>query len=40
MKYKATMNLLSPSGYAMPFELSENSPLEIFSQLRESCRTQ
>lgn len=29
MKYKATMNLLSASGYAMPFELSENSPLEI-----------
>ena len=29
MKYKATMNLLSSSGYAMPFELTEDSPLEI-----------
>ena len=29
MNYKETMNLLSPSGYAMPFELSEKAPLEI-----------
>lgn len=29
MKYNTTMNLLSISGYAMPFELSEDAPLEI-----------
>lgn len=29
MQYTQSMNLHSPSGYAMPFELSENSPLEI-----------
>ena len=29
MEYKQSMNLVSPSGYAMPFELSETTPLEI-----------
>ncbi len=29
MKYRQSMNLVSPSGYAMPFELPESSPLEI-----------
>lgn len=29
MEYKQSMNLVSPSGYAMPFELSESTPLEI-----------
>lgn len=29
MEYKHSMNLVSPSGYAMPFELSETTPLEI-----------
>lgn len=29
MEYKQSMNLVSPSGYAMPFELPETSPLEI-----------
>ena len=29
MEYTQSMNLVSPSGYAMPFELPETSPLEI-----------
>lgn len=29
MEYNHTMNLISPSGYAMPFELPESCPLEI-----------
>lgn len=29
MKYEQSMNLISPSGYAMPFELPETRPLEI-----------
>lgn len=29
MEYNPTMNLISPSGYAMPFELPETCPLEI-----------
>lgn len=29
MEYKQSMNLVSPSGYAMPFELPETTPLEI-----------
>ena len=29
MQYNQNMNLVSPSGYAMPFELPESSPLEI-----------
>ena len=29
MEYRQEMNLYSPSGYAMPFELSESEPLEI-----------
>lgn len=29
MEYRQSMNLISPSGYAMPFELPETCPLEI-----------
>ena len=32
MEDKQSMNLVSPSGYAMPFELPETSPLEIVSK--------
>lgn len=31
MENQQSMNLISPSGYAMPFELPESSPLEIVS---------
>lgn len=31
MENQQSMNLISPSGYAMPFELPETSPLEIVS---------
>lgn len=29
MNIQHTMNLYSPSGYAMPFEADENTPIEV-----------
>lgn len=31
MEYVQSMNLHSPSGYAMPFEADENTPLDVVS---------